>query len=941
MARTLYLHIGCGKTGSSALQVWLNQNSEYLARLGISYPLFGQRIENDYLITSGNGVHLVNSLKNDNASDFLSNVYSDGFDYVLFSSEAFQSLSDSELEKLIAIAKDLDFVIKPIAYVRNLYEMFYSSYMQLVKRHGMANDLRSYAKNIKSFQQFSIVDRWSSFFNNIKVLHYDTEKKDLGASFLRAVGLSPNTLPAIKKNKVNRSLTMLEAEALRSINFNVSRNTGADPSPLSTRISDTLIRNNPERDSSPVYYSEVVSFFDERFSPVIERYNDTYFPLDRPLRLYSENAALDAPPPREDFAQIFSEVISAFFENVKSIDFESISLPSSSSQPAVGGRRPNGNVNYTCWKLLNGKIDVSQTDMEHLQRGNRPAVETLSSGWQAMSLWQIQNELQILVLTNSNNERALWYFDSEGNFMGNSAETVWERGTWVRESFEELLKRLVLECVDPTHHEPHLISETIEPLIGEMSVLASDLLGTARDMTGDIESLEGQILNAPPSEVQDEVLAGISGAMNVLWRGKQLTATRGIVVNNFMFAYPLFDGRSLSAVMFVGSHAGARVACLDLADMKLWYRKVPGGGSPKLLLDFLNHLKCHWRELREYFRDAEPVAVVGVTRSGHIGHRLWNELTGLHRLYRNEGGVQLRELIHFDSNNVGEVWLCAQELLQRHDLKVTFAGAPVEWAHESIAQWVYEKRVFPLRIGDSYIPKSLADLVAGSCVEGAEVQVPAKSSGELRIVFGLRFENRTWVNQSEGLAELACHLAKRHQKLTIIIDGHDRIRERKAVSHGEQLADGDIVALEKDVVRVVKAAVAEKGDAGRVTIVDAVDIELNDTMAWILSADCFVAPWGAGLAKYKWVANLDGVIFSSREVMETKPDLKIYEDPKIREGATECIYLSPEYVAINEGGSSVVSIVGEGSKRENFIVDMAGLKATVDKLVQQVKGELQ
>ena len=35
--RTLYLHIGLGKTGSSALQSWLSLNAELLSKQGIDY----------------------------------------------------------------------------------------------------------------------------------------------------------------------------------------------------------------------------------------------------------------------------------------------------------------------------------------------------------------------------------------------------------------------------------------------------------------------------------------------------------------------------------------------------------------------------------------------------------------------------------------------------------------------------------------------------------------------------------------------------------------------------------------------------------------------------------------------------------------------------------------------------------------------------------------
>ena len=55
--KQLYLHIGLGKTGSSALQSWLSLNAQLIARQGIDYAdivpevKFGESL-------SGNGIEL-------------------------------------------------------------------------------------------------------------------------------------------------------------------------------------------------------------------------------------------------------------------------------------------------------------------------------------------------------------------------------------------------------------------------------------------------------------------------------------------------------------------------------------------------------------------------------------------------------------------------------------------------------------------------------------------------------------------------------------------------------------------------------------------------------------------------------------------------------------------------------------------------------------------
>ena len=584
------------------------------------------------------------------------------------------------------------------------------------------------------------------------------------------------------------------------------------------------------------------------------------------------------------------------------------------------------------WQLLDGQVNGCPEVLQELQRNGRPAIETLSPGWSAMSIWYVENRLYILLLKNEEGKRALWFFDVNGNFIGNSVKSIMTISPWMREAFVALFNRIIFECFDPMRYQAHLISELIEPLSLELSVLFDEFFDSAKDLTGDLQSPEGRVLNLHPSKFQDEVLKLDRGEINLNWHGRQLRATRGIVINDFIFAYPLFEHESLSAIFFVGSHVGLSIACFDMVGMKLFYR-IADGSDSRLLMNLIDHLSLYWKSLRDYFGGVECMPIAGVTRSNHIGHRLWNEITGLYRIRQNGNAKNLSAILHSDPHDSGEIWIGAREVLDSPELEVIY-----HQDFKNIVKWIYQNRVFPLRIGDSYISKNLVNLVATHCRSNSRILIPKKMPEELRIVFGLRFENRTWVNQTDGLAELAIHLAKNIPKLTIIVDGHDRILERKALSHGEQLGSLDILRLEKNVVMALEATIRKQGFANRVTIVDAVDIELSDTMALILSADCFVAPWGAGLAKYKWIANLDGVIFSSQQVIQTNSDLRIYENKKIREDALECIYLPVRYIADLSFDSHMPEIKLGSEKRENFIVDVAGLKATVDQLLVRVQG---
>lgn len=197
------------------------------------------------------------------------------------------------------------------------------------------------------------------------------------------------------------------------------------------------------------------------------------------------------------------------------------------------------------------------------------------------------------------------------------------------------------------------------------------------------------------------------------------------------------------------------------------------------------------------------------------------------------------------------------------------------------------------------------------------------------MVFGLRFENRTWVNQFDGLVEVASYLAKKSKKLKIIVDGHNTATGKTTLikSHKENDQHG-IIKMEKSIVSALQNA--QFGD--HVSIIDCVDVPLAFGINQIEKCDFFVAPWGAGLVKYKWVCNKPGVIFTSGLNVKHKPDLKIYESTYFREGASVCHYVNERYVTVVNEADLVVDLLD--GMRVNFVVDVQGIYEQIDLLLE-------
>ena len=285
--QTIYLHIGFGKTGSSALQVWLNQNASSFSDAGIDYPQTDTKLD-DYSITSGNAIPLIKAIKKRVLPNFLQRLTKEND--LLFSSEMFQTLSSEEITYLKNTLQEASLHPVIIAYVRDVYDVMYSTYQQSVKRQLGTRSFADFALEQKGHLQFEALHIWHQAFDHIRVIHYDTHKKCLDQSFLEALGLQSKTFPPMHKKKVNRSLTLMELELLRCINKKY-RDSRANPSyTISQLVSDALISKNPEQ-TTPLFLDEsVLDHFKQLFSEEIAWVNTHYFDGNDVLQIFNPKA---------------------------------------------------------------------------------------------------------------------------------------------------------------------------------------------------------------------------------------------------------------------------------------------------------------------------------------------------------------------------------------------------------------------------------------------------------------------------------------------------------------------------------------------------------------------------------------------------------------------------------------------------------------------------
>lgn len=566
-------------------------------------------------------------------------------------------------------------------------------------------------------------------------------------------------------------------------------------------------------------------------------------------------------------------------------------------------------------------------DIGLMKHGRPYCKATLNTGWDASCFVSVGGILGLLILTHKNGKDAIWYFDGLNNYIGNKASDVL-RFDGINKAVLLLTGDILRPLFFSARYASHLTKSLSQynSFIDELLHLIElvDKKDLAANSVSDGFELDiKKILDTEGKDSQDAYI-GAAGKppISLSIGGDEYLGQHSIILGDMLVAYPVVSRRGSVLVLFEAQHYSKRVAIFH-PDLGVIYKNGNKCASRDVLSKLIIHFWRHHDALRKYL-SAPAAKKVGMIRSGHIGHNLWNELTALYRLRVNGLLNCLSELILFDGARC-EPWIALEDL---------FGGAALRVNRQihnlpGLIEYVYSNRLFLIRLGDERIPKALVQQILLNNVRACG-DVNTKYADELRVVFGLRCENRTWVNQTEGLIELAKYLQGKTKRLTIIVDGHDLIRSTGSLhSSFAEKDDHNVLGMERQIV--ASLAMALKNSS--VKLIDAVGMSLECSLAWIDSSDFFVAPWGAGLAKYKWISNLPGVIFTSRTNLEHRSDLHIYENTFFREGATACIYVPAEFVEDLVCDESLVSVSGAPRSRANFFVKTEGIKMGIDKLL--------
>ena len=238
MNNTLVLHLGTPKTGTTALQLFLVENSEELKKLGWSYPNLAKSVAE---MDNKKYVENISCETNCRFLFFEKDKFSNSNSLrgkawqvirkelenynVILSEEAFYH-SAKEMEEVLKDIKSLYDNVKVVLYLRRQDRYAESLWNQEIKwRAFFSEEFNSWSEKLESVHYLSRLDMISEIIGKENLIvrvfekeQFEGESHSISSDFMHSLGIKPDWTKFKKIKSVNKRLSSSSLEIKRIIN---------------------------------------------------------------------------------------------------------------------------------------------------------------------------------------------------------------------------------------------------------------------------------------------------------------------------------------------------------------------------------------------------------------------------------------------------------------------------------------------------------------------------------------------------------------------------------------------------------------------------------------------------------------------------------------------------------------------------------------------------
>lgn len=285
-------------------------------------------------------------------------------------------------------------------------------------------------------------------------------------------------------------------------------------------------------------------------------------------------------------------------------------------------------------------------------------------------------------------------------------------------------------------------------------------------------------------------------------------------------------------------------------------------------------------------QSSQPKSAI-LTQNLHFGHHLWNELTGIDKLV----SLQLVDKV--------DTFICASEALGPIDsIFPEIPASKIQRAEkQAILKQVLQQRLFALPLGGCYVTNNLSRRlyrVAQSLSSTTELERVRQAKERHRVLLWvtIRLDSRTWISQTEGIANILNFLSRQQDDLGVIFDGFS------LPEPADRVANSDIQTLIDRELETVDDIISQVHD-NNTHFYNLIGGQMHQSIIWAHAADVYLAHQGSIQHKIGWIANKPGVVHTNSKMLEkplsVRPGCWEREDIEIPE------YIPKEYIEDIEG----------------------------------------
>lgn len=296
-SKKLFLHIGHGKTGTSAFQAYLARGSVKFKSKGFCYPAHrNEEAAKNLKVTSGN-LSIVSDIERSTwlEDQILSTIRDDNSSHsFIFSNEIVFHFLDP-LFDAVQVLRDSNINLRILLSLRNPLDMIESEYQQLVKRHGYTETIDSFAVSrdyrcIHTQKSAQIVRKLEALGIEYNLFNYSALGRRIIPALADAIGVADYyPTESLTTKTINRSLSPSELQIVLFFNEFMGQEFGA-------RLSNIFIdRFHVEERQKLAYNSNTIENIRNKMKSEVN-YLNTRIQLSTPLSLdYNNEAAVIVP----------------------------------------------------------------------------------------------------------------------------------------------------------------------------------------------------------------------------------------------------------------------------------------------------------------------------------------------------------------------------------------------------------------------------------------------------------------------------------------------------------------------------------------------------------------------------------------------------------------------------------------------------------------------